>query len=86
MATILEPPVPAKGMWDSSFVSIDVNWLDALDVVAEWLSTLECGKTVQQLARLDINAKDLEKERQVTRDSIVYQFDQIFRRWVGHVA
>lgn len=85
MATILEPPVPAKGMWDSSAVSIDGNSLDNIDFVAEWLSTLARGKPVPQLAR-PLNTKELKQEREVSRDSIVYQYDQIFRRWVGHVA
>ena len=83
---MLEPPDPAKGVWDTNFIRIDGNSPDVLVLVTEWLSTIEGGTSVRQLPISDIDAKQRELERQVTRDSRVYKYDQIFRTWVGHVA
>jgi len=88
MNTTLEPPDPAKATWDSSFVRVSGGDINDLKIVNDWLGAL-CNSTAPlqpPTVVAEVDAEELERERQATRESRVQQYDQLLRKWVGEVA
>lgn len=82
----LEAPDTSKSAWDSTSIRFNGD-SDDLRVIFDWLCELENGTPLTPPPPAEIASQELLQERRMENlKSRIYQYDQIFRKWVGHVA
>lgn len=86
MSAKLEPPDTSKSEWDSNSMRFKGDKVD-LCVIFDWLCQLENGAPLAPTLPADIASEEVLHERRLENlKSRIYQYDQIFRKWVGQVA
>lgn len=83
MNVAMEPPDASKSKWDSNAIRVDGKSFH-FSMIIEWLIKVENGVPLEQQPPLTVQAEqDGTISHQETRMNL---YDQILRRWVGHVA